>query len=116
MSLGSILAVVHPYLHTMAARSKWNRWFIYRSQFTAFLCIYSLVIKLPHALIMEGELLRMIQAINGEDMVQVQEFTSVLDRRELPETVGLILEITGDIGMVSCLRSMALHMVLIWLG
>jgi len=44
------------------------------------------------------------QAINAEDMLRVQEFTTVLDRRELPETVGIILEITGDIGMPS-LRS-----------
>ena len=59
---------------------------------------------------MEAELLKMIQAINGEDVVQVQEFTSILDRRELPETVGLIVEITGDIGMASCLRWTPLHM------
>ena len=59
--------------------------------------------------------MKMIQAINGED-IQVQEFTSILDQRELPETVGLILEITGDIGMASCLRSVALHRILIWLA
>ena len=94
----------------MAARSEWNVWFVYRSRFTAVLCIRSLVIELPHASIMEAELLKMIQAINREDIVWVQEFTSILDRRELPETVGLIVEITGDIGMASCLRSTALYM------
>ena len=65
--------------------------------------------ELPHASIMEAELLKMVQAIDGEDIVQVQEFTSVLDRRELPETVGLIIEITGEIGMASCLRSIAVR-------
>jgi len=44
---------------------------------------------------------KVTQAINEEGMLQVQEFTTVLDRRELPETVGIILEITGDTGMAS---------------
>ena len=65
---------------------------------------------------MEAELLKMIQAISGENIVQVHEFTSILDRRELPETVGLIVEITGDIGMAPCLRWTPLHMMLIWLA
>ena len=73
----------------------------------SILCLRSSVIELPHASIMEAEFLKMIQAINGENIVQVHEFTSVLDRRELPETVGLIIEITGEIGMASCLRSTA---------
>ena len=107
MSSGSILATVHPYSDTMAARSEWEH--VIR-QSVSILCIRSLVMELPHASIMEAELLKMIQAIDGEDIVQVQEFTSVLDRRELPETVGLIVEITGDIGMAPCLRSTALHM------
>ena len=107
MSSGSILATVYPYSDTMAARSEWEH--VIR-QSVSILCIRSLVMELPHASIMEAELLKMIQAIDGEDIVQVQEFTSVLDRRELPETVGLIVEITGDIGMAPCLRSTALHM------
>ena len=31
----------------------------------------------------------------------MKEFTSVLDRRELPEAVGFIVELIGDIGMAS---------------
>ena len=42
MSLGSILATVHPYSDTMAARSEWNMCFVYQSQFTAIqLCTRS---------------------------------------------------------------------------
>ena len=56
--------------------------------------------------------MKVVQAINGEDMLRVQEFTTVLDRRELPETVGFILEITGDTG-TAC--SATLHGILTWL-
>ena len=45
--------------------------------------------------------MKVVQAINGEDMLRVQEFTTVVDRRELPETVGIIVETTGDTGMAS---------------
>ena len=51
----------------------------------------------------------MTQAINEEDMLRVQEFTTVLDRRELPETVGIIVDIGGDIGTPS-LHSETLYM------
>lgn len=43
--------------------------------------------------------MKLIQAINEEDIVRVQEFTTVLDQREVPDAVGCILEIIGDIGM-----------------
>ena len=56
--------------------------------------------------------MKVTQAINGNDNLRVQEFTTVLDRRELPETVGIILEIAGDTGMASCLRSATLRMML----
>ena len=56
--------------------------------------------------------MKVVQAINGEDMLRVQEFTTVLDRRELPESVGIILETTGDAGMASSLRSATLHGIL----
>ena len=52
--------------------------------------------------------MQVTQAIDEEDMLRVQEFTTVLDRRELPETVGFILEITGEPGMASSLRSATL--------
>jgi len=67
-----------------------------------------LAIRSQYAIITESDLVKVTQAINEEDMLQVQEFTTVLDRRELPETVGIILEITGDIGMPS-LRSETAH-------
>ncbi|KAL4080504.1 GH3 auxin-responsive promoter [Scleroderma citrinum] len=58
----------------------------------------SLAIRLPYAAITEVDLQKVTQAITKEN-VHVQEFTTVVDRRELPETVGFILEITGDIGL-----------------
>ena len=66
--------------------------------------MHSLAIRSQYAIIMEADLAKVTQAINEEDMLRVQEFTTVLDRRELPETIGIILEITSDIGM-SSLRS-----------
>ena len=45
--------------------------------------------------------MKVARAFTGEDVLPVKEFTSVLDRRELPETVGFIVELTGDIGMAS---------------
>ena len=68
--------------------------------------MHSLAIRSQYAIIMEADLAKVTQAINEEDMLRVQEFTTVLDRRELPETVGIILEITGDIGMSSLVRKL----------
>ena len=75
--------------------------FIYRPSLNGIPCIHSLVIRSQYAIITEGDVVKVTQAITEEDMLRVQEFTTVLDRRELPETVGIILEITGDIGMPS---------------
>lgn len=72
----------------------------------------SLAIQFPHAVIKEVDLVKVVQALSQEDIVQVHEFTTVVDRRELPETVGFVLEVTGDIGMVSSLRSAAQQMML----
>lgn len=58
----------------------------------------NLVIRFPYAAITEAHLVDVIRAINTEDIVKVQEFTAVVDRRELPQTVGFFLEIVGDIG------------------
>ena len=70
---------------------------------------HSLAIRFPYAAITEADLVKVTQAIDGEDILQVQEFTAVHDRRELPETVGFILEITGDTG-TAC--SATLHGIL----
>ena len=78
--------------------------------------IHSLAIRSQYAVITEADLVKVTQEINGDDNLRVQEFTSVLDRRELPETVGIILEITGNIGMASCLRLATLRMMLTWLA
>ncbi|KIM56343.1 hypothetical protein SCLCIDRAFT_1220375 [Scleroderma citrinum Foug A] len=59
----------------------------------------SLAIQFQYAIITEADLVQVTQAIDEEDMLRVQEFTTVLDRRELPETVGFILEITGEPGL-----------------
>ncbi|KAL4066488.1 GH3 auxin-responsive promoter [Scleroderma yunnanense] len=58
----------------------------------------SLAIRFPYAAITEADLQKVTRAITKENM-HVQEFTTVVDRRELPETVGFIFEITGDIGL-----------------
>ena len=68
----------------------------------------SLAIRSQYAIITEADVIKVIQAINEEDMLRVQEFTTVLDRRELPETVGIIVDIGGDIGTPS-LHSETLH-------
>ena len=60
-----------------------------------------MAIRSQYAIITEADVVKVTQAINEEDMLRLQEFTTVLDRRELPETVGIILEITGDIGIFS---------------
>lgn len=72
----------------------------------------SLAIQFPHAAIKEVDLVKVVQAISGEDILRVHEFTTVVDRRELPETVGFVLEVTDDIGMVSSPHSAPLHMML----
>ncbi|KAF8836527.1 hypothetical protein BDN67DRAFT_1014640 [Paxillus ammoniavirescens] len=56
----------------------------------------SLSIRFPHALISESDLVSAIQAISSEDIIQVQEFTVVLDDRELPATPGYFVE--GPLG------------------
>ena len=78
--------------------SKWNEmihWLAFHSW------VQSLAIQLPHAAIKEVDLVRTVQAISDEGVMQVHEFTTVIDRRELPETVGFVFEVTGEIGKVS---------------
>ncbi|KAI6124025.1 GH3 auxin-responsive promoter [Pisolithus croceorrhizus] len=58
----------------------------------------NLEIRLPHALITETDLLSVVYAFSGEDIVEVQEFTAVVDDRKLPLTLGFFVSITGNIG------------------
>ena len=64
--------------------------------------IYSLEIRLQYVVISEAELVKVVQAITGENILPVNEFTCVLDRRELPETVGFIVELAENIGVIFC--------------
>ncbi|KAF8839245.1 hypothetical protein BDN67DRAFT_970390 [Paxillus ammoniavirescens] len=59
----------------------------------------SLSIRFPHTLISDGELVTAIQAISSEDIIQVHEFTVVLDDRKSPTTVGYLVE--GPLGFKS---------------
>ncbi|KAI6117519.1 GH3 auxin-responsive promoter-domain-containing protein [Pisolithus croceorrhizus] len=58
----------------------------------------NLEIRLPHALITEADLLSVVYAFSGEDTVEVQEFTTVIDDRKFPMTLGFFVSITGNIG------------------
>ncbi|KAI5987562.1 GH3 auxin-responsive promoter [Pisolithus albus] len=49
----------------------------------------NLELRLPHAMITEADLVSVIHAISGEDIMEVQEFTT---------TVGFFIGIAGDIG------------------
>ena len=63
--------------------------------------IYSLEIRLQYVLVIsEAELVKVVQAITGENILPVNEFTCVLDRRKLPETVGFIVELADNIGVI----------------
>ena len=62
--------------------------------------VQSLAIQILHAAIKEIDLMRTVQAINKEGIMQVHEFTTVIDRREVPESVGFVFEVTGEIGKV----------------
>ncbi|KIJ05378.1 hypothetical protein PAXINDRAFT_21352 [Paxillus involutus ATCC 200175] len=59
----------------------------------------SLSIRFPHVLISDSDLVAAIQAISSEDIIQVHEFTVVVDDRELPTTVGYFVE--GSLGSKS---------------
>ncbi|KIK81405.1 hypothetical protein PAXRUDRAFT_27885 [Paxillus rubicundulus Ve08.2h10] len=56
----------------------------------------SLSIRFPHTLISDSDLVTAIQAISSEDIIQVHEFTVVVDDRKSPTTVGYIVE--GPLG------------------
>ncbi|KIO03995.1 hypothetical protein M404DRAFT_597959 [Pisolithus tinctorius Marx 270] len=58
----------------------------------------NLQLRLPHAMITETDLVSAIHAISGEDVVEVQEFTTVVDDRKFPHTVGFFVSVAGEIG------------------
>ncbi|KAI6038428.1 GH3 auxin-responsive promoter-domain-containing protein [Pisolithus marmoratus] len=58
----------------------------------------NLEIRVPHALITETDLLSVVYGFSGGDTVEVQEFTTVVDERKLPQTLGFFISITGNIG------------------
>ncbi|KAI5998647.1 GH3 auxin-responsive promoter [Pisolithus albus] len=58
----------------------------------------NLAIRFSFAEITEAHLVSVIRALSTEDIAEVQEFTTVVDLRELPQTVGFFIEIIGDIG------------------
>ena len=56
-----------------------------------------MAIRLIRGVISETNLVDVIQAINSQWAMEVHEFTTVLDHRTSPPTVGFFLEITGDV-------------------
>ncbi|KAI6151241.1 GH3 auxin-responsive promoter [Pisolithus tinctorius] len=58
----------------------------------------NLELRLPHAMITEADLVSVIHAISGKDIVEVEEFTTVVDDRKFPLTVGFFISVKGDIG------------------
>ncbi|KAF8836519.1 hypothetical protein BDN67DRAFT_911028 [Paxillus ammoniavirescens] len=56
----------------------------------------SQVIRFPQVLIPDSDLVAAIQAMSSEDIIQVHEFTAMVDDRTFPPTVGCFVE--GDLG------------------
>ncbi|KAI9458737.1 GH3 auxin-responsive promoter [Boletus coccyginus] len=56
------------------------------------------VIRLPHVVISDAELVAAIQSVSSGDCIQVQDFTTVLDERKTPPVVGFIVEPSGQLG------------------
>ncbi|KAI6038426.1 GH3 auxin-responsive promoter [Pisolithus marmoratus] len=56
----------------------------------------NLEIRLPHALVTDADLLAVVYGFSGEDTVEVQEFTTVVDDRTFPLTLGFFVSITGS--------------------
>ncbi|KAF8839600.1 hypothetical protein BDN67DRAFT_969812 [Paxillus ammoniavirescens] len=55
-----------------------------------------LSIRFPYMSVPDSDLIAAIQAISSEDVIQVHEFTTFLDDRKLPTTVGYFIE--GPLG------------------
>ncbi|KAF8836521.1 hypothetical protein BDN67DRAFT_1014635 [Paxillus ammoniavirescens] len=58
--------------------------------------VINLSIRFPHVMISDSDLVAAIQAINSEEIIQVNEFTAIVDDRTLPPTVGCFVE--GQLG------------------
>ena len=58
----------------------------------------SSVIRLLHLIISDTELVAAIQAVSSKDLIQVVDFTTVLDERETPQAVGFIVELSEPLG------------------
>ncbi|KAF9221101.1 hypothetical protein BS17DRAFT_768874 [Gyrodon lividus] len=71
----------------------------------------SLFIRFPHTLISDTHLVTAIQAISSEDVIQVYEFTAIVDDRKLPATVGYFVE--GPLGPNSYLAPQRLFDALV---
>ncbi|KIK75756.1 hypothetical protein PAXRUDRAFT_29048 [Paxillus rubicundulus Ve08.2h10] len=68
-------------------------------------------IRLSHALISDSDFVTAIQAISSEDIIQVHEFTVVVDDRKSPTTVGYLVE--GPLGSKSHLAPQKLFGALV---
>ncbi|KIJ59264.1 hypothetical protein HYDPIDRAFT_100975 [Hydnomerulius pinastri MD-312] len=73
----------------------------------------SLAIRFPHTLITDAHLVTAIQAISSQDLIHVHEFTAVVDDRELPATVGYLVEVAGPLGSDSHLAPQRLFDALV---
>ncbi|KIK80810.1 hypothetical protein PAXRUDRAFT_833328 [Paxillus rubicundulus Ve08.2h10] len=71
----------------------------------------ALSIRFPHVLIPDSDLVAAIQAISSEDIIQVHEFTAMVDDRTLPPTVGCFVE--GQLGPNSHLAPQKLFNALV---
>ncbi|KAG9312152.1 GH3 auxin-responsive promoter [Chiua virens] len=65
----------------------------------------SLTLRFPHTQITDLQLLAAIERLNSEDVIQVNEFTTMLDDRALPPSVCFLVELAGPLGafpLASC--------------
>jgi len=60
---------------------------------------HSSEIHLPCGSVTEADLLSVVRTISSKDILEVDEFTATIDRRELPATVAFFFEISGPLGM-----------------
>jgi len=53
---------------------------------------------LPHVVISDTEPVAAIQSISSKEFIQVHDFTTLLDERKIPQTVGFIAELSAALG------------------
>ncbi|KAN0093413.1 GH3 auxin-responsive promoter [Tylopilus felleus] len=56
------------------------------------------VIRLPHVVISDAELVAAIKTISSEELILVHDFTTILDKRRTPQTIGFFVELAGELG------------------